>query len=292
MIRSMTGFGRGSAAYEDGAVACEVRSVNHRFCDVKVRAPREFLWTEGLVTAGVRERLARGSVTVSLRWERRPASGVQVVLDRSLLEAYRTRLQEMAEILGVEARLDPLALATFDGVLVREEVDPDAKGMTRAIRDALGVALDGVIAMRIREGEALAADLRTRLKTLRTQVSEIERIAAGRVEARRDRLQARLDDLLGDATLSSERLAQEVAILADRLDVSEEIERLRAHLDALDGILDEDGPVGRKLDFLVQELGREANTVGSKAQDADLGGAVVALKAEIERVREQVQNVE
>ncbi|MDF1565627.1 MAG: YicC family protein [Deltaproteobacteria bacterium] len=292
MLRSMTGFGRGTADFEDGTLGCEIRSVNHRFCDVKLRASRDLLPLEAGLLSRIRARLGRGSIEVSLRWEKRPSGKVQLGLDTGLLTTYRERLEEIAAHLGVEPRFDPVALSQVEGILERQERSYEPDALRPAAEAAVDAALELLLAMREREGEALRSDLSSRLQLLEAQCAELQGLADGRLEARRERLEARLLELLGERKLDPDRLAMEVALLAEKADVSEEITRLDTHLASLAELLAAEEPVGRRIDFLVQELNREVNTIGSKAQDAELAAKVMDLKAEIERIREQVQNVE
>ena len=291
MIRSMTGFGagRGSAGGEELDV--EVRSVNHKYCEVKVRLPREIAALELDTTKTVRERLARGGIDVSVR--RAGASGgVAPRVDVPLAEAYARAFAEVKARLGLDGAVTLADVVGAEGVVRLDERALDLDAAREALRPALASALDALVAMRAREGEALARDLAGRLESVDALVGRAAALVPQSVEHHRARLAERIEELSRGVALDPARLAQEVALFADRTDVTEEVTRLRSHLAQARALLAGAEPAGRKLDFLVQEMHREVNTVGSKSQSAEIGAIVVAAKAEIERLREQVQNVE
>jgi uncharacterized protein (TIGR00255 family) len=291
MIRSMTGFGagRGSAGGED--VDVEIRSVNHKYAEVKVRLPRELAALEQEVVRAVKERLARGGIDVSVR-RSTPGGGVVPRVDVAVAEAYARAFQEIQARLGLPGALSLSDVLAAEGVVRLEEraVDLDAAG--EALRRAVAASLDALAAMRAREGEALARDLSTRLGSVEAAFGRVAELSPQVVEHYRARLEERIAELTRGVPLDPARLVQEVALFADRTDVAEEITRLRSHVAQVRHLLASAEPAGRKLDFLVQEMHREVNTIGSKSQSAELASLVVGLKAEIERMREQVQNVE
>jgi len=291
MIRSMTGFGAGRGASGGEEIAIEIRAVNHKFCEVKARLPRELAALEPAVVRGVKDALARGGIDVSLR--RAGAGGALAPrVDAALAEAYARAYAEVQARLGLH---DPIRLrdvVSAEGVIRLDERDADLEAARAATEAALATALGALVAMREREGAALAADLEARLATVEALVARVEVLAPLAVEHHRTRLAERIKELTQGLPLDPARLAQEVALLADRSDVAEEITRLRSHVAQARQLLGGREPAGRKLDFLVQEMHREVNTIGSKSQHAELSGLVVSLKAEVERMREQVQNVE
>jgi uncharacterized protein (TIGR00255 family) len=291
MIRSMTGFGAGRGASGGEEIAVEIRAVNHKFCEVKARLPRELAALEPVVVRGVKEALARGGIDVALR-----RAGVGGALaprvDAALAEAYARAYAEVQARLGLH---DPIRLrdvVSAEGVIRLDERDADLDAARAATETALAMALGALVTMREREGAALASDLEARLATVEALVARVEVLAPQAVEHHRVRLAERVKELTQGLPLDPARLAQEVALLADRSDVAEEITRLRSHVAQARQLLGGREPAGRKLDFLVQEMHREVNTIGSKSQHAELSGLVVSLKAEVERMREQVQNVE
>lgn len=291
MIRSMTGFGagRGSAAGED--VDVEVRSVNHKFCEVKVRSPRELGSVDLEVTRTVKERLARGGVEVTVR---RATAGSSLAprVDVGLAESYARAFAEIQARLGLPGSVTLAEVLAADGVVRLEERAVDPEGVAVALRAALDAALDALVAMREREGGALARDLGGRLDLIEGLVGQVQALSPRTVEHYRARLEERIAELARGIQLDPARLAQEVALFADRVDVAEEITRLGSHVAQVRALLASREPAGRKLDFLVQEMHREVNTIGSKSQSAEIAAIVVSLKAEVERMREQVQNVE
>lgn len=291
MLRSMTGFGVGEAALGTGRIALEIRSVNHRFLDVRVRLPRELSEHSTYLEQLARARLSRGRVELYVRFDG-PSLGTLVIDKRRAMEAIRA-LQELRDELGLTEPVPLSVLGSIPDLFVSPaQSDPDA------VRASLQTALEGALAamdqMRRAEGEHLRADLQARLNTVESLANEIAGLSEGLAERYRRRLRERIQRLLeGQETLLDPgRLEQEVALLADHVDVSEELTRLGCHCRQFGMLLGSDEPVGRRLDFLLQEMAREVNTIGSKANEADIAFRVVELKAEIERMREQVQNVE
>jgi uncharacterized protein (TIGR00255 family) len=291
MIRSMTGFGAGRGSVAGEELDVEVRSVNHKYCEVKARLPRELTALEQEVVRAVKERLARGGVEVSVR---RTAVGGAVApqVDVALAESYARAFADVQKRLGLPGTVTLGDVLAAEGVIRLAERAVDVEGARAALRAALSAALDALVAMRAREGEALARDLSTRLEAVEVAVGRVAELSPQIVEQQRKRLSERIAELTGGVALDPARLVQEVALFADRTDVAEEITRLRSHVGQVRALVRGDEPAGRKLDFLVQEMHREVNTIGSKSQSAELASIVVGLKAEIERMREQVQNVE
>jgi uncharacterized protein (TIGR00255 family) len=291
MIRSMTGFGAGRGASGGEELDVEIRAVNHKFCEVKVRAPRELGALELEAARIVKERLARGGIDVALR---RPgaSSGLAPRIDVSLAESYSRAFRELQARLGLPGTLTLADVIGADGVVRLEERSVDLDAAREALRRALGTALDALLEMRVKEGEALARDLVGRLGIVERSVARIEGLVPQSVEHHRARLAERVQELARGVAVDLARLEQEVALLADRTDVTEELTRLRSHVSQVRSLLELPEPAGRKLDFLVQEMHREVNTIGSKSQSAEIASLVVGMKAEIERMREQVQNVE
>jgi uncharacterized protein (TIGR00255 family) len=291
MIRSMTGFGAGRRTSGGEEISVEIRAVNHKFCEVKVRIPRELAALEPAVARAVKDRLARGGIDVALR-RTGPGGAMAPRVDAALAEAYARAYAEVQARLGLHDPIRLQDIVSAEGVIRLDERDADLDAARAATEGALGAALEALLAMRLREGEALAADLEARLVTVEGLVAGVEVLAPQAVEHHRARLAERVRELTQGLPLDPGRLAQEVALLADRSDVAEEITRLRSHVAQARQLLAGQEPAGRKLDFLVQEMHREVNTIGSKSQHAELSGLVVSLKAEVERMREQVQNVE
>lgn len=291
MPQSMTGYGRCILAREGREITVELKSVNHRFLDLAFRMPRSFAFLEGDMRAQLGERLSRGHVDIFVTYRNTREDARCVCLDEALLGAYVNALREGGKRFGLR---DDLQLSDVPGladVLSVEEAEEDQQALAELMRDALKSAIDGLCAMRRREGEALRADVDARLDRLKQMAEAIDARSPVWLSEYRERLRARIEEVC-QARLDEVRLAQEVALVADRAAVDEETVRLRSHIAQMRELMDMDAPVGRKLDFLVQEMNREVNTTGSKSSDLTLTGIVVEAKAELEKIREQIQNIE
>jgi len=292
MLKSMTGFGTGRARAGEEEISVEVRAVNHKHLEVKVRIPRELSALEPLVLKAVRARCARGAVDVAVRRSSGTASGAVPTVDAAMARGWREALRTVSRAVELPDVPTAAQIASQPGVVRMEEPVTDLVVAEGALEHALAEALEALVAMREREGRALEADLSARLARVATLSAEVAALAPKTVEAYRARLQERLTELLKGAPVDEARLVQEVGLFAERTDVAEEATRLQAHLEAFRGFLAASEPSGRRLDFLVQEMHREVNTTGSKSQSTEISTRIVELKAELERIREQVQNVE
>jgi uncharacterized protein (TIGR00255 family) len=299
LVRSMTGYGRGVAERDGRRVVVEIRSVNHRFMDVKLRGASLDAALEEKVTARVRERVTRGSVTIAVRVDG-GGGGATMRVDHEAARRVHAELRQLALALEIEPRIPLELICAQPGVLVSVEAERSSSAgpddlLTECVTEAVDRALEDLRAMRDAEGQALSRDLGRRFEALRGLGGEIERLAGSAPDDAERRLRDRLSRLLATSKVAVDeaRLAQEVAVLADRMDVTEELVRVASHIAQLGELLGQSGQaIGRRLDFLVQELGREFNTVASKSQSAEIARLVVEAKAELEKVREQVQNVE
>lgn len=294
MIRSMSGYGRGVADGEDLRISFELRSVNHRFCRVGINLPTELVFFEGAARQLIAERVERGKVDLSATL-RGPRGVPAVQINRELAASYKTSLVSLAADLDIEPVVDLGMLVNLPGVVAGQTTPHiDAERDGDLVRRALVDALDALDAMRAAEGEHLAADMARRFEIIAGLVGEVEQLTADLPRRYRDLLSARIEGLLEDSSgeIDPSRLAHEVAYYADRSDITEELVRLRSHIEKAAGMLDGGGAVGRSLEFLLQEMHREINTIGAKAKVVEIGDLVVDLKGELERVREQVQNVE
>ena len=290
-MRSMTGCGRSQQREGAWEVTVELKAVNHRFLDIACRLPRSLAFLEEIVRKALNARLQRGHVDVFVTVARTDASDRQVQVDEALAAAYRDAAERLAEVLGRAQHLDLAQLMAMEGVVTVIESDMDEEAVSMACRRAMDEAIDQLCAMRAREGDSLRADLTVHLDAAAALREQILLRAPGVVEDYRARLQQRLMQL-GAEDVEPQRVAQEVAIMADRCAIDEELSRLQSHIGQLRAYLDAEGETGKKMDFLIQEINREANTIGSKASDARIAQLVVDLKSEIEKLREQVQNVE
>ena len=292
MIRSMTGFGRGEASGEAGRIVVEMKAVNHRFSEVVFRMPRQFASLEEPARKQIQSRVSRGRVDVFISYDA-TASAKGVKVDKELAIAYYNALIELGGEIGSKTELSLDTLAKLPDVLKVEDSEVTAEQLWPIFEAALVPAVENLLAMREREGAALATELLTRIDKLQQLRDTVAQRAPQVVEEYRTRLTKRLEELLGAANpVDPQRLAQEVAMFADRSDVAEELQRFGSHLDQFRENIAGDEAVGRKLDFLVQEIGREINTIGSKANDAAITVQVVEAKSELEKIREQVQNIE
>jgi uncharacterized protein (TIGR00255 family) len=292
MLRSMTGFGTGRAKVEEEELAVELKSLNHKFCEVKVRLPRELSALEAAAGKLVKDRLHRGAVELLIKRQAQAASDTVPQVDLALAREYRRALSEIARAVGVADEATLADIAFQPGVIRLEERGVNLEHAQKALEAAVGQALDGLSEMRRKEGEAIRADLDARLSAIEAVSREVAALAPRSVDDYRQRLQDRLAELGRGLPLDPQRLAQEVAYFAERTDVAEEMTRLASHLQQFRALLASQEPAGRKMDFLVQEMHREVNTTGSKSQHPEISTRIVAMKAELERVREQVQNVE
>ena len=288
----MTGFGTGTSSAGNETLTVELRSVNHKFCEVKVRLPRELSTLEAVLQKVVKDRLARGAVDVSVRRASRTALGVVPQVDVALAREYRRAWGELAKALELPDTTALRDVATQANVIRLEEAQVSLEDAGKAAEAALGLALEALGKMREKEGLALAADLTARLTLVAQWVDDVKGLAPGAIELYRARLSERIAELSRGLAVDAQRLAQEVAFFAERTDVAEEMTRLSSHLEQFHELLRSKEPSGRKMDFLVQEMHREVNTTGSKSQHVDISSRIMQLKAELERIREQVQNVE
>ncbi len=292
MLRSMTGFGAGRARVGDEEVSVEMRSLNHKFCEVKARLPRELAALEPSITKQVKDRLARGSVEVLVRRQTATASGTVPTIDVGLAQEYARAFRELAAALGVASEVTWHHVASQPGVVRLEEKGVDAEAAGKAVMVALEQALTALEQMRRTEGETLYTDLDTRLKLIEGWSREVAELSPRVVREYQQRLTERVAELARGVVVEPQRLAQEVVLFAERTDIAEEVTRLASHLEQFRALMASSEPAGRRMDFLVQEMHREVNTTGSKSQHADISARVVSMKAEVERIREQVQNVE
>lgn len=292
MIQSMTGFGRAEVEEEGLSLRVELRTVNHRFLQVRHRLPPDLGELEPKLDALVKQRISRGSLSTNVSIVRSAAPG-SIALDVQVARRYRQLLSRAARELDIR---DELSLATLVGLPGVVGMRPDERRHRRElalVQRATESALDELVASRAAEGKSLERDLRRNAAAIRRLVARIGKRMPGVVRAHMQNLERRVRELAQEATgVQPSDLARELALIADRVDVSEELARLASHMGQLEAVLDKGGAVGRQLDFLVQELHREANTIGSKCNDAEVAHLVVELKTHIERVREQVQNVE
>lgn len=292
MIKSMTGYGRGESNLPGKKFSVELKAVNHRYSEVVLRMPRSLSQFEDRIRKIIQSRIARGRVDGFLSQEECGEKAVAVKVDKELAEAYYKAIKDLQEVLDISGSIKIKYLTDLPGVLVVEEPAEDVEELWPAILEAVEAALESLIRMRGTEGELLASDLMQRIDRLVLLNEQIRERSPVVVEEYRERLSTRLIDFIKDGSIDPERLTAEAAVFADRSNITEETVRLESHLKQAGACLKEGQPVGRKLDFIVQEMNREINTIGSKANDLEISRLVVEVKSEIEKIREQVQNLE
>lgn len=292
MLKSMTGYGKGEATAPHGAFMVEIRSVNHRYGEIAVRMPRSFLALESEVKKQIAAVLKRGKIDVSVMWEEACLGDSMPQVDLELARHYQHSFTHLADELKLSREINLNMIISQKGVIREVAVAREEGDVQQALTEAVQAAVSTLDAMRLREGEALETDLRARREQVAAWAAEIGQRTPLVIQEYRQKLKGRLDLLLEGNDIDETRLAQEVALLADRCDITEELVRLASHFSQFDEALAMTEPVGRKLDFLMQEMNREVNTIGSKSNDAGITSLVIRIKAEMEKMREQVQNVE
>lgn len=292
MLKSMTGYGKAEAVTDDGKISVEIRSVNHRYGEVSVKLPRQFLAFEGEIKKRMSERFKRGKIDLLLVFEPPTGGAFLPQVNFAMAKAYHDAFVALNHHLGIYEPVSVALILAQKDVLSSKEMTADMERISESLFKTLSSAMDSFENMRSMEGDALFTEIDGRITLISEIVESIAAKAPLAVAANVERLKERVGRLLADLQLDEMRLAQEVALLADRMEITEELVRLRSHFSQFDSLLNIDEPVGRKLDFLLQEMNREVNTIGSKANDAAIAAMVIELKSEMEKVREQIQNIE
>lgn len=292
MIKSMTGYGRAQALRNGRDITVELRSVNNRYLDCSVKLPRIYGFAEDAVKARIKKTVSRGKLDVFITVQNAGETQVAVTVNRPLLEGYLAALREISEDYGVINDVTVMSLSRLPDVLTVQKQEEDEEEIQTDLLAVLEEALTRYDNMRATEGLALEQDLRSHMAAILDLVSEVEVRSPATVTEYRTKLERRMQEVLESTTIDESRILTEAAIFADKVAVDEETVRLRSHLSQLDSMLTGGGAIGRKLDFLLQELNREANTIGSKCSDVEIARIVVEIKAELEKIREQTQNIE
>ncbi len=292
MIRSMTGFGRAQASVEGYNITVEIRSVNHRYFELYTKIPRTYSFLEEKVKALLQTEISRGKVECSVQIEATADESVVVTVNEPLAKGYVDAVGQISESFGVANDLTAMSVARFSDVLSISKAPVDEDLLWSKVSPVVSDALKGFVDMRLAEGVKLSQDVLSRADIILDNVSYIEARSPETVKAYSEKLLERMKTVLGDTQIDEARILTEAAIYADKVAVAEETVRLRSHIEQLHTMLDSNEAIGRKLDFLVQEINREANTIGSKAQDVDIARRVIDIKAEVEKIREQIQNIE
>jgi len=288
----MTGYGRGEVSSEKYRITVEMKSVNHRFLEVSTRLPRQLNSLDDQVKRFIQQRISRGKIDVYISMEQISTIGNVVNIDRELALLYCDGLREVAKLCSIDQNIDLGTLVALPGIVTLTKADDDLEELSVLVTEAVEQALLAFIAMRQREGEGLATDLTKRISVLKLMFEKVETEAPNLVDEYRAALQTRITEMLGAIDIDPTRLATEVAFYADKSDITEELIRLQSHFEQFGNILDAVDAVGRKLEFLVQEINREVNTIGSKSNSILISRIVIDAKSELEKIREQIQNIE
>lgn len=292
MIYSMTGYGGAKGEHAGITVSAELKSVNNRYLDMNVRLPKSCLFAEEAIRSAVSGHISRGKLDVFISVDSSGADSVTIQVNDALAEAYIQAVRSIAEKYELRDELSALSVARFPEVMSAQKEDADRDAITEAILSVLSRALEDYDVMRRREGDKLCRDILQKLENIENMVSVVEERSPQTVAEYRQKLSDKMKEVLGDAVVEESRILQEAAIYADKVAVDEETVRMRSHIAQFRQMLEQGSPVGRKLDFLIQEMNREANTTGSKCSDSQIAKIVIDMKAEIEKIREQVQNIE
>ena len=292
MIKSMTGYGRARKTLNKRDITVEVRSVNNRYLDCTVKMPRTYVFAEDAIKSRVQKAISRGKVDVFVTIDTTAADVSVVAVNEPLARSYYEALKSLKDTFALEGEITPVALAKFPDVLTVTRAEEDLEAVAADICTVLDKALQAYNEMRAVEGQRLADDISGRVSTIESVVTKVEERSPQTVAEYRARLTAKMTEVLQSTTIDESRILTEAAIFSDKIAVDEETVRLRSHIAQLRTMLESDQPVGRKLDFLIQEVNRECNTIGSKCNDLTIAQDVVNMKAEVEKIREQVQNIE
>lgn len=292
MIKSMTGFGRAQETVDGMTVTVELKSVNHRYFEFTAKVPRTYGFLEEKLKSFLNARVSRGKMECYVSIENLEESDMEVVVNPSLAKGYVDALRTLSENFGLKEDYSAISIAKFPDVLTLRKAPADEEKIWNAVQKVTELAVERFVTMRETEGEKLRADILSKADTILEHVAFVESRSPQTVREYHEKLRQRMEELLENTQVDEQRLLTEAAIFADKVAVDEETVRLRSHISQLRDFLNADEPIGRKLDFLVQEMNRESNTIGSKAQDVELAKRVITIKAEVEKIREQVQNIE
>lgn len=291
MIKSMTGYGRAKWEVEQREYCVEIKSVNHKYCDISVKMPRSISYLEEKVKKMVAEKVTRGKIDVFISFSNNSTKGKQIVMNHELASVYIEQLREMARKNGIEEHIEVTDISKFPDVLMVENVE-DEELIWSELSTCVKEALASFVEMREQEGRKMKEDIQARIQGIQEKVNQISTYSTGLIEEYVVKLKERITEILKTDIVDEARLAQEVVIYADKCSVQEEVTRLKSHILQFTKMLENANAIGKKLDFLIQEMNRETNTIGSKANCLDITNLVIDIKTELENVREQVQNIE
>ncbi len=291
MIKSMTGFGRGKYENEGRNYTIDIKSVNHKYADISVRLPRFLNSAEDAIRKKVAEYISRGKIDVYVTFENYSSKGISIKINKELAKTYLEELKSLSEETGLDYNLSVLDVSKLPEILKLED-DQDEELIVNEVMIALEDALSKFVEMREKEGAKLVADIRKRIAHIELMVGEIKKYSEHVVEEYIEKLKARVAELMEPGTVDENRLMQEIVIYSDKSSIEEELTRLESHINQFLDLLNQSSPIGKKIDFLIQEMNRETNTIGSKANNIDITNNVIEMKTEIENIREQIQNIE
>ncbi len=292
MIKSMTGFGRGDCMEDGNNFAVELKTVNNRYCDAYIKIPKQVSFLEDKVRDIVVKSLSRGKIDVFITYENLSEDSKDVIFDESLVKAYMKSLETLRDTHGLKDDISVSLISGFPGILKIQKADQDEDKLWSTLKTALDNAIYSLVGMRENEGKKLKENINEKINTIEKNVHKVKEHAPEVIKDYKQKLTSRIDELMDQRVPDEARLAMEIAIFADKCSIDEELVRLSSHINQMRQTLDLEEPVGRKLDFIVQEMNREVNTIGSKANDLTITKEVVEIKCELEKVREQIQNIE
>lgn len=291
MIKSMTGYGRAKLSKDDREYQIEIKSVNHRYLDISVRIPKQLSYLEETIKKEIAKKVKRGKIDVFVTFENNSLEGKEIKINTELAKAYIDELKKLAEKENILSDIQVTEISRYPDVLNIQSSQDDEK-ITEEVLETITIATDNLVQMRETEGNKISGDLLKRLNIINKKVEEIAKLSTGLIEEYVVKLEERINEILKNQEIDKTRLAQEVVIYADKCSIEEEVTRLNSHISQFKNLLNSNEAIGKKLDFIIQEMNRETNTIGSKANNLEITNGVIDIKTEIENIREQVQNIE
>ena len=291
MIKSMTGFGKNNLVINDRNYQVEIRSVNHRYLDINIKMPRQLTYLEEIIKKAISTKVKRGKIDVSISFENNSTEGRNVKINTEIAKMYIEQLRKLAEVENILSDIQVTEITKLPDVL-NINIDQDDDTIKQELLESVSIATDNLIEMKQAEGNKIAEDLIRRINYIEEKILKISKLSTGLIEEYVVKLEERIKEILKTDIIDKSRIAQEVVLYADKTSIEEEITRLKSHIIQFRNLLKEEEPVGKKIDFLIQEMNRETNTIGSKANNLNITNNVIDMKTEIENIREQVQNIE